>query len=85
MKKILEEFWFGNIRPFEQVAPPPTPLNNQAMDARNILINSLSEEQKECFEAYEAAFDTLNMEASKNAFIFGFQIGAKFMEAIENS
>ena len=52
MKKILEEFWFRNIRPFEQVTPPPTTLSNQAMNARDILVDSLSKEQKECFEAY---------------------------------
>lgn len=85
MKKVLEEFWYGNIHPFEQIVPPPPTLSKQAMNARNILFDSLSDAQMEYFEAYESVFDILNMESTKNAFSLGFQLGAKFMAAIEDS
>ena len=87
MKKsnILEEFWFGNIRPFEEVEPPQHSLTAEAMDAKNKLMELLSAEQKALLEIYESACDVISMEASKNAFILGFQLGAKFMEAINDS
>ena len=83
--KILEEFWYANIRPFEEVEPPSPSLVDKALDAKNKLMESLSAEQKVLLEIYESACDIISMEASKNAFILGFQLGTKFMAAIEDS
>lgn len=82
---ILEEFWFANLRPFEEVAPPPPSLVAKAMDTKNKLLKSLSSEQIALLENYESIYDTINTESAKNAFLLGFQLGAKFMAAIEDS
>ena len=83
--KILEEIWFANIRPFEEVAPPPPSLVAKAMDAKNKLMESLSAEQKALLDNYESKYDIVSIETTKNAFVLGFQLGAKFMAAIEDS
>ena len=79
--KILEEFWFGNLRPFEQVKPIDFVLTEKAIAVRNTLFSTLSTEQKECFETYEASFDIVGMESTKEAFIKGFRLGVKFLLA----
>ena len=86
MKKlnVLEEFWYANIRPFEEAKPPDSSLSEKAMEARNILLETLSAEQKVLLETYESEFDVVSMEATKNAFVLSFQLGAKFMAAIED-
>ena len=83
--KILEEFWYANIRPFEQVVPPPPSLVAKAMDEKNKLMESLSAEQKALLDNYESQYDIVSIETAKNAFVLGFQLGAKFMAAIEDS
>ena len=60
--KILEEFWYDNIRPFEQVAPPDPLLSEKAMTAKSALFSTLSVEQKTLLHLYESACDVVNME-----------------------
>lgn len=83
--KILEEFWYANIRPFEQVTPPDNLLSKKAMATRNTLFDALSVDQKILLETYESECDVTSMESAKNAFILGFQLGAKFMAAIDDT
>lgn len=82
---ILEELWYANIRPFEQVTPPDPLLSEKTIVARSTLFDTLSVEQRTLFEIYESACDVVSMEAAKNAFTWGFRMGTKFMAAIEDS
>ena len=70
MKKLIEEFWFGNLRPFEQLKSADQRVIEKATNIRDTLVSTLSDEQKGFFETYEIAFDTLNMEKSKTLSCF---------------
>lgn len=83
--KILEEFWYANIRPFEDITPPDPLLVEKVTTARSALFDALSADQRTLWEIYESECDVISMEAAKNAFVLGFQLGAKFMVAINDS
>ena len=81
--KILEEFYYGNIHPFEQIPSECREFASDAMTARDLFFASLNKEQQERFIKYEAAMDIISMESTKNAFVYGFKMGAKFMKEID--
>ena len=83
--KILEEFWYANIRPFEDITPPDPLLVEKVTTTKSALFDALSADQRTLWEIYESECDVISMEAAKNAFVLGFQLGAKFMTAIEDS
>lgn len=83
--KILEEFWYANIRPFEDITPPDPLLVEKVTTVRSALFDALSADQRTLWKIYESECDVISMEAAKNAFVLGFQLGAKFMAAIEDS
>lgn len=80
-KRILENFWYGNIRPFEQTTSPNHAIAKKVLDTRNALCDTLSIDQKNLLEAYESAYDTMSMESAKEAFAKGFQLSAQFLLA----
>lgn len=82
MQKILEEMWYGNICPFEQIPEQNKyikELDFLAFRNKENLISSLTNEQKLIFEKYEQCqiekFDILQREI----FIYGFRYGGKIM------
>ena len=82
--RMLEELWFGNVRPnernfyrqkeFEKILGLLT-RNEKA------LIDSLNEAEKEIFEKYRECCDELSMLSECEIFIKVFQLGAGFIMA----
>ena len=44
MKKLIEEFWFGNLRPFEQLKSADQRVIEKATNIKDTLVSALSDE-----------------------------------------
>ncbi len=86
--KVLEEFWYGNIRPIEREFH-----NQMKFDkvlkllAKNEekLLENLNEHEKELFDKFKACYDEMIQIAECQTFRKGFKLGARFfIECFEN-
>ena len=85
MKQTLEELWRGDIRPFAQVCNEnikSQKLFEKSDELRDALYQTLTEEQKEMFRAYENLSDEITAISESNIFIHGFRLGAKIMTEV---
>lgn len=79
---ILENLWYGNIRPVEEFVDG----NTEYRDLLRIVGNNrekfeatLSPEQAELFEKFYTAVNEMNSTAEVQAFSYGFRLGARLM------
>lgn len=78
----LENLWYGNIRPVETYIEGNVEYKNLlriAAKDQERLGASLSPEQTELLEKYEAAVKEMNATAEVEAFSYGFRLGARLM------
>ena len=79
---ILEDIYMGDIHPsersFKKDSQYSKALNNVVKEG-DALIGSLTEKQKEQFEAYMSAQREVNVLTDCETFIYAFRLGAKIM------
>jgi len=79
---ILEDLYMGDIHPsersFKKDSQYSKALNNVVKEG-DALIGSLTEKQKEQFEAYMSAQREVNVLTDCETFIYAFRLGAKIM------
>lgn len=80
MKSVLEELYYGNIRPFASRNAHLTKTHILHMeDFRRQFLDTLTENQKECFDAYEAHMSEIASDAECNSFVRGFRLGLRIV------
>ena len=81
MRKLLEEFWYGNIFPQEQYAaqhPDIKPLLRLTDKNRTSLTETLTEAQKEILQKYDDSVSEMNSLLEREIFIYAFRLGGRF-------
>ena len=81
MRKLLEEFWYGNIFPQEQYAaqhPDLKPLLRLTDKNRTSLTETLTESQKEILQKYDDAVSEMNSLLEREIFIYAVRLGGRF-------
>ena len=68
--QVLEDLYMGNIH---------SRALNEAVKAGDALLDTLTEKQKEQFEAYMTAQREVNVLTDCETFIYAFRLGAKIM------
>ena len=79
---VLEDLYVGEVRPGERSGkrnPQYTKALNEAIKAGDTLTASLTEQQKELFEAYMTAQREVNILTDVETYIYSFRLGAKIM------
>lgn len=82
MRSILEEMWYGNIVPIEGITPSTAEEAElvELIDRnRSKLLERLTEEEKEMLEKYEDVMEELYSLNAKQAFEYGFKLGARIV------
>ena len=80
--QVLEDLYMGDIRPSERNFKKGSQYAkalNDAVKAGDTLIGSLTEKQKEQFEAYMTAQREVNVLTDCETFCYAFRLGAKIM------
>ncbi len=84
MRKVLEEFYYGNITPNQKSFTRNSPYA-KAMDklskSDTYLQEILNEDGKAMLKAFEEAQDEVNSIGILEAFVDGYRLGARFMLA----
>lgn len=86
MKKVLEDLYDGKLKPAEDIIPN-SPLFVKTNSEIDLLIKELKDQFKENDNILERLIDcyykvmSLN---SKENFLYGFKLGAKFMAELES-
>ena len=80
MKKLLTEFWYGNINPqdHKQTDPRIADLLTLMQRNREALNQTLNEDQKEILKKYESRADEISGFCERDIFIYGFRLGMRF-------
>jgi len=81
MRKLLEEFWYGNIFPQEQYVaqhPDIKPLLRLTDKNRTSLTETLTEAQQEILQKYDDAVSEMNSLLEREIFIYAFRLGGRF-------
>lgn len=82
MRKLLEEFWYGNIFPQEQYAaqhPDIKPLLRLVEKNKTHLSETLTESQKEILQKYDDAVSEMSGILEREIFIYAFRLGGRFV------
>ena len=82
MRKLLEEFWYGNVFPQEQYAaqhPDIKPLLRLMEKNRTSLTETLTESQKEILQKYDDVVSEMNSILEREIFIYAFRLGGRFI------
>jgi len=80
--QVLEDLYMGDIHPSEHSFKKGSQYAkalNDTVKAGDALIGTLTEKQKEQFEAYMTAQREVNMLTDCETFIYAFRLGAKIM------
>ena len=81
MRKLLEEFWYGNIFPQEQYFahhPDIKPLLRLVEKNRSSLTETFTDSQKELLQKYDDAVSEMNGILEREIFIYAFRLGGRF-------
>ena len=80
MKKLLTEFWYGNINPqdHKQTDPCIADLLTLMKRNRDALMKDMNEDQKEIFDTYENRAAEISGLCERDIFIYGFRLGMRF-------
>ena len=79
---VLENLWYGNIRPVESFVDGNTEYKSLLRlvgKNREKLEATLSHEQAELFEKFYTAVNEMHSTAEVAAFSYGFRLGAQLM------
>ena len=79
---ILEDLYMGDIHPSERSFKKDSQYSKalkNVVKAGDALIGTLTEKQKEQFEAYMSAQREVNVLTDCETFIYAFRLGAKIM------
>ena len=82
---LLEEFWYGNLRPFNDAYKPDEEtkkLIGCIVEQHERLEETLTKEQKELLDRFDKAFDELTEINDRKIFIYGFRLGAQMALAM---
>ena len=80
MKSVLEELYYGNIRPFanrREVSEEKQKVLQKMEDYRNQLLDSMSQKQKHLLEEYENCASEITSQTECEIFIDGVRLGMK--------
>lgn len=80
--QVLEDLYMGDIHPSECSLKKGSQYSralNEVVTAGDALIDTLTEKQKEQFEAYMTAQREVNVLTDCETFIYAFCLGAKIM------
>lgn len=84
MRKILEEFWYGNIDPMEQSTGKRQEIKEllKLMGRnRDQLHNSMTAEQRETLEKYDDCINEMHSIMELEIFSYAFRLGGRLMLA----
>ena len=79
---ILENLYLGDVHPSERSFKKDTQYSralNEAVKAGDVLLGTLTEKQKEQFEAYMTAQREVNVLTDCETFCYAFKLGARIM------
>ena len=79
---ILEDLYLGDVHPSERSFKKDTQYSralNDAVKAGDVLLGTLTEKQKEQFEAYMTAQREVNVLPDCETFCYAFKLGARIM------
>ena len=79
---VLEDLWYGNIRPIENFIEGNTEykgLLRLVSKNREVLENELSSKQLDLFEKYNLSVNEMNAISETAAFQYGFSLGVRLM------
>ncbi len=79
---VLEELWYGNIRPWEQFAESNDEIKKLIGlmgKNREKLRNTLTETEKDLLSAYDDCLNELNAMAEREIFVQAFRLGGRIM------
>ena len=79
---VLEDLWYGNIRPFENFVDGNMEykgLLRLVSKNREVLENELSPKQLALFEKYNLSANEMNTVSETAAFQYGFSLGVRLM------
>ena len=82
MRRILEEFWYGNINPQDKQFNRGTKYDEAVrLLSKNEekLIAMLDEKEKDIFEKFKDNQDEISKYNSADAFVAGFRLGARLV------
>lgn len=79
---ILEALWNIDVCTHKPNTVTDHALSEKTLLLRKRLADTLTDQQKEFLEEYEATCDELCFESEKNVFSKGFRLGAKIILAI---
>ena len=86
---LLEDLWYGNLSPADrrlERGSLAVVLQNQAADAEHRLTQTLSQEQKQLFLAYESTQSHISATWEADAFARGFRLAVRLLsEALQSS
>ena len=80
--KTIDEFWYGNIAPFEQCTRGDKRLKELlSLVARNReeLDSTLTDRQKEILEKFEENMNEMHGVCERDAFSHGFRLGVQLI------
>ena len=87
MKSVLEELYYGNIRPFtncREVSEEKQKVHQKMEDYRNQLLDRLTGEQKQLLEEYESCASEITSQTECEIFIDEFRLGVRLaLELLE--
>jgi len=82
MRKILEDFYFGNIVPYDKRMAANSELRRlvkRASDCENQLTERLNEEEQKLLNALTNAQHEINRITALENFVLGFRLGVRLM------
>ena len=80
--RVLEDLWYGNINPHEAILQNDKQFKNLLSlmgKTRDKLSDTLTEQQKETLEKYDAAVNEIHSLAELSAFRYGFSLGVRLI------
>ena len=86
--KLLEELWYGNVKPTEKRLPSNSEqyeLVNLIARHEETILPMMSEQARKTYEKLQECKSELSSLVECEAFVTGFQIGAKIMLEVMES
>ena len=80
--QVLEDLYLGDVHPSERSFKKDSQYSralNEAVKAGDVLLGTLTEKQKEQFEAYMTAQREVNVLTDCETFCYAFKLGTRIM------